>query len=91
MICQLCWTMQISAANLLIAAQQPQATPQAARSASSFVAALKTDAGTAVDAGFEAFPIRKRPAAEGTATPSQAPAQSPGGATALGLTLDIRV
>jgi hypothetical protein len=78
MICEGC-AMQLSAANLLVAAQQIARPAQPQPGGTGFAAALAGE-----KPGFEALPIQRRepaPAQNGTAAPK----------AAIGSTIDIRV
>ena len=77
--------MQLSAANLLIAAQQAaKASPAPRPDGSAFAAALAKEA-----TPFEPLPFKTAPAAEQPSQPSSAPA--PTAAAPKGSQVDIRV
>jgi hypothetical protein len=76
--------MQISAANLLVASQQPAKTPQSGTSGAAFSSSLSQDTG-----GFS--PLTFKSAAAPAQTSASSASTGYGGTAAIGATLDITV
>ena len=86
--------MQISASNLLLAAQQAQGqVPHQKTGVASFAAALKPDQAQAAKPGFDALPLKKiaAPGAPDPVTQDLTKPAGAGAATRPGANLDIRI
>jgi len=85
--------MQISASNLLLAAQQTQAQSPQPKAIASFAAALKPDQAPDAKPGFDALPLKKMASPVTSEPAAQDPAKQAGAAapTRPGANLDIRI